>query len=306
MEQEGAEIADKIQSDGQARRPLIVFLRPPSHRDGASHPHAVGPLDFPNPDLPDLIRFALEDPDGAAAETAQARLERRVRELTKANDALRQFSWAASHDLGEPLRAIQTRAEYLSLREGARLDEQSKAALDVILNKAGQMRRLMDTLRQYIHIGEFQSADWKEVDCNVVVRGCLERLESAITESKASVVRESLPTLKSSELLLTQIFQNLISNAIRYRSAEAPQIHIRCEHLKSEWLFSVSDNGAGIDPMFLEYIFAPFNRLSGRESSGAGLGLAICRTAVGRLGGRIWAESNGAGSVFQFVLPDRG
>jgi signal transduction histidine kinase len=305
MEQEGIDIADRIQSNGPSPHPLIVFLRSPAQRDGFSRPHAIGPLNFPDAGLPELIRFAIENPERALTESCEQRLERRIDELTKANDALRQFSWAASHDLAEPLRAILTRAEYLTTSSGIDLGDKARESIEVILNKATQMRHLMDTLRQYIHIGEFQPTDWKEVDCNTIVRGCLDRLESAIGESQAVILRDSLPTLRSSELLLTQIFQNLIANAIRYRSAAPPEIYIRCEKRNEECVFSISDNGVGIDPMFLEYIFAPFNRLSARGSSGAGLGLAICRTAVGRLGGRIWAESDGHGSTFCFVLPDR-
>src|SRR5215471_15772689 len=284
MEQEGAEIAEHIQSNGASHRPLIVFLCSPARRDGfPRNKHAIGPLNFPDAGLPEMIRFAIENPEEALKESSEERLERRIEELTKANDALRQFSWAASHDLAEPLRAILTRAEHLIKFAGADLGSGARASVEVILDKATQMRRLMDTLRQYIHIGEFQPTDWKDVDCNAVVRGCLDRLESAITESMATVLRDRLPTFRSSELLLTQIFQNLIANAIRYRSQSTPLIRIACERKNQEWLFSIADNGTGIDPMFLEYIFAPFNRLSGRESSGAGLGLAICRMAVGRL-----------------------
>jgi light-regulated signal transduction histidine kinase (bacteriophytochrome) len=142
------------------------------------------------------------------------------------------------------------------------------------------------------------------VDCNAVVKAAAWNLQALIQESGATIDCGPLPSVTSLELPLVQLFQNLISNAIKYRSADPPVIRISAREQESGWIFSVQDNGIGIDPKYFDYIFGVFRRLHGAQKSGTGIGLAICRAAAERLGGRIWVESDlGAGSTFHVALP---
>ena len=142
------------------------------------------------------------------------------------------------------------------------------------------------------------------VNCEIVLDKALFNLQASIQENGASIVRTSLPTVRAHEIRLVQLFQNLIGNAIKYRRAEPPVIHIDAEESGSEWLFSVRDNGIGIRPEYTQQIFGIFKRLHGNSYSGTGIGLAICQRIVENSGGRIWVESTpGEGSRFYFTLP---
>jgi len=164
---------------------------------------------------------------------------------------------------------------------------------------------LLGALRQYIHVSESGQQEWAPVDCNEVAAAAVSTLQTLIQETGASVEWSPLPIVPSIEILLHQLFQNLISNGIKYRSSErTPVIRISSTATKTGWTFSVMDNGIGIDAQYLEYIFGVFRRLHTVELSGTGIGLSICKAAVERLGGRIWVESTpGSGSVFNFALP---
>ena len=178
--------------------------------------------------------------------------------------------------------------------------------LEFIEQHATRMHQLLGALQQYIHATESGQAEWISVDCNAVAKTALASLQGMIEESGSSIVCEDLPTIWSIELLLVQLFQNLIGNGIKYRSAEPPRIRIFAQGSEAGWTFTVQDNGIGIDPKYFDYIFGVFRRLHGIQYSGTGIGLAICRAAVERLGGRIWVESKiGAGSCFHFFLPKR-
>jgi light-regulated signal transduction histidine kinase (bacteriophytochrome) len=142
------------------------------------------------------------------------------------------------------------------------------------------------------------------VDCNAVVKAATWNLQAMIQESGATIECDPLPSINSLELPLVQLFQNLISNAIKYRSADPPVIRIAAREEENCWVVSVQDNGIGIDPKYFDYIFGVFRRLHGSQKSGTGIGLAICRAAVERMGGRIWVESAlGSGSTFYVSLP---
>jgi chemotaxis family two-component system sensor kinase Cph1 len=144
------------------------------------------------------------------------------------------------------------------------------------------------------------------VDCNAALKTAIATLQSAVDESGASIEHDELPTIPSIEILLIQLFQNLIGNGIKYRSSEPPVIRVTARPSEGGWLFSVEDNGIGIDPKYSDYIFGVFRRLHGVQYSGTGIGLAICKAAVERLGGRIWVKSDaGAGASFHFLLPER-
>jgi light-regulated signal transduction histidine kinase (bacteriophytochrome) len=176
--------------------------------------------------------------------------------------------------------------------------------LEFIEQHASRMHQLLGALQQYIYATESGQAERTSVDCNAAVKTALASLQSLIEENEASIECKNLPTIHSIEVLLVQLFQNLIGNGIKYRSTESPRIRIFAQRVDGGWTFTVQDNGIGIDPKYFDYIFGVFRRLHGIQYSGTGIGLAICRAAVERLGGRIWVESSvGAGSCFHFFLP---
>jgi len=236
-------------------------------------------------------------------------LERRVADrttaLTRSNDALRQFAWASSHDLQEPVRTVLAYSQWLGQHAAAALDDKATRMLQTIEMNAEHMHGLLGALRQYIFISESTDEQLKPVDGNKALRAALFNCESLIQETGATVDADHLPTLCSQEIVLVQVFQNLVANALKYRSETPPVIQVSAGRSGDGWEFAVRDNGIGIDAKYHEYVFGVFRRLHGRGYSGTGIGLAICKIAVERLGGRIWVESAlGQGSCFRFFLPD--
>ena len=235
-------------------------------------------------------------------------MEKRVAERTAAlrysNEALRQFAWAASHDLQEPIRTVATYSQWLSQIMNGNLGARESKMLATIEQHASRLNQLLAALRQYIQVSDSGQQSRTSVDCNAVVKAAAWNLQAMIQESGASIECGALPSFSSLELPLVQLFQNLISNAIKYRSDDPPVIRISAQEGENCWIFSVQDNGIGIDPKYFDYIFGVFRRLHGSQKSGTGIGLAICRAAVERLGGRIWVESTpGNGSTFHVSLP---
>jgi len=218
--------------------------------------------------------------------------------------SLRDFCIALAHDLHEPLRGIHCYAELLWQSGRSKLTPDELHLLETMTTSVERSIDLLEGLQQLIKANDGDAVARGPVDCEVIVQRALSLLQVAVEENDACVVVDPLPTLESNGALLLQVFQNLISNALKYRSASRPQIRISCEAQPEEWCFAVSDNGIGIQQVFLEYIFRPLKRLSGKGSHGAGLGLAVCRNALERLDGKIWAHScPGKGSTFYFTLP---
>ena len=296
----------------QDQPPAEVRLAAVRH-DGSSFPVQITRSPFRTPEallITTAIRDATDQVEGEARiHRTNSELERRVDErtaaLTYSNEALRQFAWAASHDLQEPVRTVLAYAQWLSQATDGTLSKSAKRMLEVIEQHASRLNQLLGALRQYIQVSESGQQQWTLVDANVAAGAAVSNLQSAIEESGASVVCEPLPTILSIEILLVQIFQNLIGNGIKYRRSDAiPAIHVSADSRENGWVFSVRDNGIGIDAKHLNYIFGIFRRLHGGEQSGTGIGLAICKSAIERLGGQIWVESApGAGSTFRFFLP---
>lgn len=236
----------------------------------------------------------------------ERRVAARTKELTQSNEALQQFAWAASHDLQEPIRTVLSYSQWLSQSLGSSLEERELKMMQMIEEHANRMHQLLGALRQYLHVSESGQQEWKAVDCSAVVRTAISTLQGMIDETGACVEYEALPVIPSIEILLIQLFQNLIGNGIKYRSLEVPVIRVGALHTEHGWHFTVQDNGIGIDPKYFDYIFGLFRRLHGVQYSGTGIGLAICKAAVERLGGRIWVESAaGSGASFHFVLPEK-
>jgi PAS domain S-box-containing protein len=225
-------------------------------------------------------------------------------ELRRANSDLEQFAFSASHDLQEPLRNVKIYSELLSLRYGHKLDGQAVEFCNFVRQGASRMELLVRDLLAYTQVTKLDSPV-EETDANESFEETLANLKLTIAESGATITREPLPRLRVHSVHLKQLFQNLISNAIKYRSPErAPIVHISASRQDGYWVFAVRDNGIGIDPQYKERIFGLFKRLhTGDQYSGTGIGLAICQRIVERYRGRIWVESEpGKGATFIFTV----
>jgi PAS domain S-box-containing protein len=241
--------------------------------------------------------------------TERDRHEQALREanaaLTRSNADLQQFAYSASHDLQEPLRMVATYSEMLRREFGAKLGPSGDEYIGYTIRGALRMEQLLNDLRAYTLASTSGEEPTDNLDAGQILDKALANLEAAIMESGALITRADLPRVRIHEFQLEQLFQNLIGNAIRYRSSDIPRIHVAAERQGREWLFSVRDNGIGIDPQYKEQIFGLFKRLhSASEYPGTGMGLAICQRIVERRGGRIWVESEpGRGSTFFFTIP---
>jgi PAS domain S-box-containing protein len=236
---------------------------------------------------------------------SEARLERLNADLARSNADLEQFAFVASHDLQEPLRMITSYAQLLARKYPAQTDEEAEMLVSNIVNGAARMRNLLTDLLQYAEIGASDERKDQTADLNEVIDHVKQNLKDAIEASGAVIECGVLPTLEADGTYLIPLFQNLASNAIKYRNSEAPRMRVSAEIAAGELRFAVSDNGIGIDPEYHRKIFDVFQRLHGRDVPGTGLGLAICKRVVERYRGRIWVESQkGSGSTFFFTLPE--
>ena len=250
--------------------------------------------------LPESVRRALRE-KRLRDENQQAQ-----QELARSNQDLEQFAYVASHDLQEPLRMVATYTQLLAERYRGKLDDNADKYIHYAVDGALRMQVLVQDLLAFSRAGRQDSA-LQNTDCNTVVQTALKNLQASVDDSKAKVVCEPLPVTVAHEMQLLQVFQNLIGNAIKFHGSNSPEIHISASKAGKEWVFSVADNGIGIDPEHANIIFAIFKRLHTRaEYPGSGIGLAICKKIIERQGGRIWVESQrGQGSTFKFTLPAR-
>jgi len=231
--------------------------------------------------------------------------KRAENELRRANQDLEQFAYSASHDLQEPLRTIKIYSELLADRLGTVVEGETAEFLEFLQSAATRMEHLVRDLLAYTQVTRLE-APLEDTDANETLAETLANLGGAITESSATVTRDKLPVVRAHSTHLRQLFQNLIGNAIKYRSEDRrPIVQIGAERQDGYWVFSVRDNGIGIPPEFKEQIFGLFSRLHNTDRyAGTGIGLAICQRIVERYHGRIWVESEpGRGSDFRFTLP---
>jgi PAS domain S-box-containing protein len=273
-------------------------------RDGAEHPidDSAAPIRNPQGKIAGVV---LVFRDVTGRRESEAQLHRLNRDLMRTNQDLQQFSYAASHDLKEPLRTV---TNYLQLiratYSGKVLDQQAGQLFDVAVSGAQRMHALVEALLEYSRAGEVGDATLEPVRVDKVVGDVITNLQSAISETGAEVSLGTLPVVTANPLYLTQVFENLVGNALKYRSEQPPRISITAAEGARDWVFCVEDNGIGIPPEYQAQIFGIFKRLHGDEYPGTGIGLATCKKIVDRHGGTIWVESEpGKGSRFSFTLP---
>jgi signal transduction histidine kinase len=255
--------------------------------------------------LPEVVRRALrEKNERTLRRQVEENLARKVDELARSNADLEQFAYVASHDLQEPLRMVAAYTQLLGERYKGKLDADADKFIGYASEGATRMQVLIQDLLAFSRIGR-NTGNGESIDCNAVMKDVLQTLAVAIEESGAVVSCGALPALWADHTQITQIFQNLVGNALKFRGNHPPLISVQAEKIGQHWLFSVSDNGIGIAPEHAENIFVVFQRLHARaEYPGNGIGLAICKKIVERAGGRIWVESQAnSGCTFKFTIP---
>jgi PAS domain S-box-containing protein len=249
-----------------------------------------------------LVTAAIRDI--TTRKTAEAHLLNKVEELNRSNEELGQFAYIASHDLQEPLRMVASYTQLLSRRYKGKLDSDADEFISFAVDGASRMQRLIQDLLTYSRVGT-KGNDLLDTSSEEALQQALVNLRGSIEESGALVTHDPLPAVMADETQLIQLFQNLVGNAIKYQNPGIPRIHISAAmNGEKKWIFSVKDNGLGIDPQYFERIFGMFQRLHKREEfAGTGIGLAICKKIAERHGGSISVESQpGQGSTFRFAL----
>jgi len=236
---------------------------------------------------------------------SEAQLRRLNHDLRRTNQDLQQFSYAASHDLKEPLRTVSNYLQLIRHRySGKVLNQEAGQLFDVAVAGAQRMHALVEALLEYSRAGEVADSTMEPVPAGKLVGDAIANLQSSISETNADVSLGPLPVVNANALHLTQVFENLIGNALKYRSEQAPRISVTAVEGAHDWVFCVEDNGIGIQTEYQAQIFGIFKRLHGDEYPGTGIGLATCKKIVDRHGGTIWVESEaGKGSRFLFTLP---
>jgi PAS domain S-box-containing protein len=237
---------------------------------------------------------------------AEEKLKKLSDELARSNADLQQFAYTASHDLQEPIMVVAGFVKLLAKRYKGKLDEKADEFIEHAIDGTERMQVLIKDLLDYSRVGS-TGKSFTPTDCLSALDKAVFNLQIAIKESGAVITHDNLPTIMADSSQLARLFQNLISNAIKFRGKEAPKIHISAKQKEGERIFSIKDNGIGIDSKFLEQIFVMFQRLyTKKEYPGTGIGLATCKKIVERHGGRIWVESEqGKGSTFYFTIPNR-
>jgi PAS domain S-box-containing protein len=255
--------------------------------------------------LPDGRRIVMSTArDITERKRAEDELHARTEELARSNAELEKFAYVASHDLQEPLRMVASYTQLLQQRYAGRLDSDADEFIGYAVDGAARMRTLINDLLAYSRVGT-QGSTFVETNLETVLTDVLSSLGPSLQDVAAMVTRDPMPTVRCDPTQLGQVFQNLISNAAKFHGAEPPLIRVGARREGAEWVFSVSDNGIGIDPQYFDRIFVIFQRLESRAKyPGTGIGLAVCKRILLRHGGRIWVESQpGAGSTFHFTLP---
>jgi signal transduction histidine kinase len=250
-----------------------------------------------------LVRFQALEHTLEELRRRTEELDRSRQALARSNADLEQFAYVASHDLQEPLRMVASFTQLLARRYAGRLDAKADEFIQFAVEGAKRMQRLLNDLLQYSRLSK-PGEPFTEVDCAVLLREAVDNLRLIIQESGAMVTFGELPTVRGDRAQLAQLFQNLLTNAIKFRGADPPRVHVTAAQQDSAWVFSIRDNGVGIAPEHFDRIFLMFQRLEASGGRpGSGIGLAIAKRIVERHSGRIWVESElGKGSTFSFSI----
>lgn len=253
----------------------------------------------------ELLGCAVTLTDITERKRSEEALAQQAQELERSNSDLRQFAYAVSHDLREPIRIVTIYSQLFEKKYKGRLDEQADGFIQHTVEAAQRVEALLEDLLAYTQTAESPQTVDSPVDANVCLAKILAMFDAAIAESGAVVTSDSLPVLRVNEVHIQQLLQNLIGNSLKYRSEAPPQIHISAERDRGMWKLGVADNGIGIDGQYHQQVFGLFKRLHGSgKYAGSGIGLAICHKIVERYRGRMWIESEaGKGSKFFFTLP---
>jgi PAS domain S-box-containing protein len=289
-----------------ARDGSVVWVHGEAHmvRDAHGRPLFLQGVAFDITDrknAEEILRKAHDELERQVRERT-AELAQQAAELQRSNADLDEFAYVAAHDLKTPARTVNLIAQTLQKRYRDQLSEEAMESISGIITKARWMYRMVEDLYKNSQVGRGTALE--QVDCNALLDLVLQNLQSMIEDSNAHVVRDDLPMIVANRSDLSQVFQNLIQNAIKFRSEERiPEIQVSAEREDDDWHFRVKDNAIGIDPQFHSRIFQLSERLS-RETEGSGIGLNTCKKAIERRGGRIWVTSKpGTGSTFHFTLP---
>jgi PAS domain S-box-containing protein len=235
--------------------------------------------------------------------------ERRAaeRQLKESNEQLREFVAAAAHDLRSPLNSSNAIAQVLEARFADRLGDEGKQLVAFITTGLTRMSRFLEDLLSYAQASHFEPAAGERTPVAAALSVAKENLRAEIESARAEIISAELPAVMVSQTHLVQLLQNLIGNALKYRSGAPPRIRVSAERIADRWTIAVEDNGLGIEPRFNGEIFKPFRRLHGSDHPGSGIGLATCQKIVSRYGGLIWVDSEpGRGSTFRLTLPAAG
>jgi PAS domain S-box-containing protein len=272
-------------------------------KDGTTFPMDLAVSEFSLGDHRYFTGIVRDISDRKRAETA---LRETAEELARSNLDLEQFAYVASHDLQEPLRAVAGCAQVLARRYEGKLDDRADELIAHTVDGVSRMQGLINDLLAYSRIGT-RGAAFETTDVGFALDRAVANLEAAIAESEAVVARDELPVVQADASQLTQLFQNLVGNAIKFRGAQTPRIHVGAHRTNGTWVLSVRDNGIGLEAEYFDRIFVIFQRLHTRaEYPGTGIGLAVCKKIVERHGGKIWVESEpGRGTTFFFTIPSK-
>jgi signal transduction histidine kinase len=304
-EMDGFETAMLMQEHESMRGVPIIFVTAISKEERyATQAAEIGAVDYIfKPFNPDILRSKVKVYLDLYVQREQ--ILKLNEHLSRSNEELERFAYICSHDMQEPVRMMNVYAGFLADEQVERLDEAGKRHVGAIKRSAEHMRKMIADILAFSRVGR-EAPKLEELDCNQIVHDVLAEFGAIISQKRALIVCNPLPTLKGCQTLMRMLFQNLIGNALKFQNGtRPPEIEIHAEATDKEWRFAIKDNGIGIDPAFSDKVFAIFQRIHRKEEyPGTGIGLSICKKFVESCGGRIWFESVlGKGSVFSFTIP---
>ncbi len=309
----GYEVCERLKADARTRDIPVIFISALDDTESKVYAFERGGVDYVTKPF-QVGEVVARVKNHVTLCEVRKKLEMANRELQRSNEELGEFAYVISHDLQEPLRTVSSYLKLLGEQCEGELSDDAREFIWYAMDGAARMQRMIKALLQYCRV-DTHGGEFVLTDCAKLLERALQDLSMTIAESNAVITHDALPKVWADKAQLYRVFQNLIANALKFRGEAAPQVHISAspsplpspQRGEEEWLFSVRDNGIGIDAEHAERVFEMFQRLHTREEyEGTGIGLAICKKIIERHGGRIWVESElGAGATFYFTLPVR-